>query len=128
MRHMGMHIKGDERILGDAEFVESIVHAAGEKFKHQDKYHFSARGYDFDDVVNRVSKLFDMPADMILTPSRAVDRAAARRVVAYWALTVLEMPGTEIGRKLTLSQSAVSRAVRRGEEWVRWHGVGVEIE
>ena len=30
---MRMHLKGDERILGDSEFVESVLEAASEKME-----------------------------------------------------------------------------------------------
>ncbi len=42
----------------------------------------------------------------------------ARSVLAYWAVRELGISGTKIGKKLSLSQSAVNRAVQRGEQLV----------
>jgi predicted transcriptional regulator len=42
----------------------------------------------------------------------------ARSVLAYWFVRELGISGTKVGRRLGLSQSAVSRAVQRGEQLV----------
>ena len=47
----------------------------------------------------------------------------AKSVAAYWAVKELGMAGTEVGVEASLTQSAVSRAVRRGEEIVREFGL-----
>jgi REP-associated tyrosine transposase len=49
----------------------------------------------------------------------------ARSVAAYWAVKELGMVGTEVGNELSLTQSAVSRAVRRGEEIVKELGLSI---
>jgi len=51
----------------------------------------------------------------ILTPGKQPERVTARSVLAYWAVRELGIPGTKVGKRLGLSQSAVSRAVQRGE-------------
>ncbi len=45
----------------------------------------------------------------------------ARSVLAYWAVRELGISGTKVGERLGLSQSAVSRAVQRGEQLVSEH-------
>ncbi len=123
-RRMQTHLKGDERILGDAEYVQSVLKAAAETLER--KYRLRAGNFGFEEVLHRVSEIFDMPMEMILQPSRSPKRSAARSVVAYWAVRELGMTGTEAGLKLSLSQSAVSRAVSRGEKWVIRHGFKLE--
>ena len=39
-------LKGDERVLGDSDFVENILNAAGEAL--EERYELKASGYDFD--------------------------------------------------------------------------------
>jgi len=41
--------------------------------------------------------------------------------LAYWAVRELGIPGSEVGKRLGLSQSAISRAVQRGEQLVSEH-------
>ena len=45
----GERTKGDERILGEGEFVESVLKEAGEKI--QRRQWLQTQGYDFQKVV-----------------------------------------------------------------------------
>jgi hypothetical protein len=42
----GIRVKGDERILGDSDFVENVLKSAKEAL--EEKYELKARGYNFD--------------------------------------------------------------------------------
>ncbi|MBT8342300.1 MAG: hypothetical protein HKP58_15150 [Desulfatitalea sp.] len=46
-------LKGDERILGDSDFVESVLQHAQEDFEHH--YRLIASGYTLDTVIDRVA-------------------------------------------------------------------------
>jgi putative transposase len=70
------------------------------------RYRLKAEGYDFDTVVKRVSDIFNMKVQRILTPGRQPDRVTARSVLAYWAVRELGMSVTSVGKQLSLSQSA----------------------
>lgn len=65
---MPVHLKGDERILGDSDFVESVLKNANEVMER--KYKLQAAGYDFDKVVNRVPILFQLKPAEILLPTK----------------------------------------------------------
>jgi hypothetical protein len=55
MRLKGMvPIKGDERILGDSDFVLSVLSQANERFER--RYELKRRGYDMTRVAERVAK------------------------------------------------------------------------
>jgi predicted transcriptional regulator len=41
-------------------------------------------------------------------------RVAARSVVSYWAVRELGVNGTEVSRRMGVTQPAVSQAVKRG--------------
>jgi putative transposase len=112
MRKQGFHFKSDERILGDSDFVESVLREQEERFDR--RYRLNAHGYDLDMVVARVAELFDMTAAEILQPSKKPDRVRARSLVCYWGVTELGRAGTAVGRRLGMVQSAVSKAVARG--------------
>jgi REP element-mobilizing transposase RayT len=112
-RREGHHLKGDERILGDSAFVEEVLDAAQEQLEH--RYLLSATGVTFESIVERVAQHFDIPTESILAPGKQPLRVKARSVVAYLAVRQLGLVGTEVGKRLGVSQSAVSRAVERGE-------------
>jgi hypothetical protein len=114
LRKSGIHVKSDERILGDSDFVQSVLERQNEQMEK--RYRFQYLGYDLDRVVERVAELFEMKRDEILRPSKQPERVRARSLVCYWAVKVLGMNGTEAAKALGVAQSSVSRAVRRGEK------------
>jgi REP element-mobilizing transposase RayT len=112
-RSLGIHIKSDERILGDSDFVESILEEQNERLEQ--RYRLQMQGYDFDKVVELVVKLFQLKPEEVLSSSKQPQRVKARSLLCYWAVKELEIGGADIARRLKISQSAVSRAVARGE-------------
>ncbi len=116
LRRMNIHFKSDERILGDSDFVEKVLGDATEKMER--RYRLEAMGYDFDTIVEIVSDIFKIEVRQILSPGKHPKRVMARSVLAYWSVRELGISGTKVGRRLSLSQSAISRAVQRGEHLV----------
>lgn len=120
MRKLKVHLKGDERILGDSDFVESVLIRAEEDLER--KYKYQAKGYDLDTVIEKAAEAFEMSAEEITEPGKHPVRVQARSVAAYWAVRHLSISGVEVGKKLGIGQSAISRAVKRGENLVREKG------
>jgi putative transposase len=125
MRKQGLHFKSDERILGDSDFVESVLREQGERFER--RHRLKARGYDFDMVVGRVAELFNMKAREILEPSKKPQRVRARSLLCFWAVTELGLAGTVVGKRLGVVQSAVSKAVERGAKMAAEHDFSIEV-
>jgi len=124
LHKLGIHLKGDERILGSSDFVESVLERQDERFER--RYQLQAQGYDFDKVVDRVAKLFRMRPEEIVSPGKQPGRVRARSLVCYWAVKELGMNGTAVARLLGIIQSSVSRAVRRGERLALDNGYSLE--
>lgn len=61
LRRMGLHLKGDERILGDSDFAESVLGAENEKMERS--YQLQARGYDFGKLVHRVAESHEIEGE-----------------------------------------------------------------
>jgi chromosomal replication initiation ATPase DnaA len=114
MARARVHIKGDERILGDSEFVEQILAEQKEQFER--RYWLQSQGYNIDRVVEKVAGIFKIEAKDIWKAGNQPLRVKARSLVCFWAVTELGMSGTSVGKLLRLGQPAVSRAVRRGEQ------------
>jgi len=81
LRKMRIHLKSDERILGDSEFVGSVLAAARETMERQ--YHLKALGLSFDTIIARVFQIFDTPEERIRTFGKEPKRAKAKSVAAY---------------------------------------------
>jgi REP element-mobilizing transposase RayT len=109
-----IHLKGDERILGESDFVKEVLAEQEEQFER--RYALKARGYDIDRIFEKVAEVFDMEPEEIRKPGNQPLRVKARSVFCYWAVRELGMRGTGVGKLLGIGQPAVSRAVVRGEK------------
>ena len=114
MSRARIHLKGDERILGESDFVKKVL--ADQKERFERRYWFKAQGYDLDHVVQKVAGIFDIEPEAIWKPGNQPLRVKARSLVCYWSVRELGLSGASVGKVLGLSQSTVSRAVVRGEK------------
>jgi hypothetical protein len=114
LRKRGGYQKGDERILGDGEFVERALAQAEETFER--RYRLQAEGYDFGKVVERVAELTGLEAAEVLALGKYKKVIAARSILCFWAVRELGISQNQLARILRISQPAVSMAVKRGEQ------------
>jgi REP element-mobilizing transposase RayT len=121
LRRMGVHFKSDERLLGDSDFVDTVLKAAEEKLDR--RYRIQAAGWDFEAVASRVCELFELTRSEVLSWSKQRKRAAARSVLAYWSVKELGMSASAVAERLELSPSAASRCVQRGERVAAENGL-----
>ena len=113
LRRTGVYRKGDERILGDSDFVKRVLAQAKEDFERKHQLQFE--GISFEHVVHQVAGLLDLTAEQVLADGKYKERVAVRSLLCYWATTELAISQDELSQKLKISQPAVSIAVRRGE-------------
>ena len=107
-------MKGDERILGDGDFVETVLKASKDEFDR--KYLLKDRGYDLDTVVDRVAEVLGINRAEALSPGRQPRRVQARSLVCFWATRELGMSMVELSKRLKISQPTVSQSANRGEK------------
>jgi len=113
MRRLREHVKSDERILGDSDFVQSVLTAQNEQLEA--RYRLQSQGYDFGYALARVARLSGLEADQILKSGKQPARLYARSLLCYWAIRSLGMTAVAVSKLLGISQSAVTRAAYRGE-------------
>jgi hypothetical protein len=116
LRHTEARLKGDERILGDSDFVEKIQQAGKERIER--KYEHRSRGYDFDWLVRKVAEVLGMEVNQVLRRGRYPETVKSRSVLCFWGTRTLGMTTVELSRKLKLSQPTVSQSAKRGERIV----------
>ena len=68
LRKAGIRFKGDERILGDSEFVEQVLKAADDRLER--RYAIEVKGYDFEKVVARVAAVLNIEYRIVLSRSK----------------------------------------------------------
>ena len=107
-------IKGDERILGDGNFVEAVLKEAQENLER--KYRLEAEGCDFDWLVDRVASQLGLETQEVLAPGKYPQNVKARSVLCYWATRELGMTTIELSKKLRLSQPTISQSAKRGQK------------
>ena len=109
----GVRLKGDERILGESDFVLDVLKASEEEMER--RYRLKAVGYNLERLARRVGEIFGIRAEDLWIPGKYARNVPPRSLFCYWAVRELGMSATEIARSLNLTQPAVSIAVRRGE-------------
>ena len=107
-------MKGDERILGDSDFVETILKACHDEFDR--KYLLKAKGYDFDTVVDSVAKVLEINRSEVLSSGRQPHKVQARSLVCFWASRELGMNMVQLSKRLKISQPTASQSATRGEK------------
>ena len=107
-------IKGDERILGDGAFVESVLKEAQEDLER--KSQLQAGGYGFEWLVERVARQMGIEGEDVLAPGRYSQNVKARSLLCYWGTRELGMTTVELSRKLNLAQPTISQAAERGRK------------
>ena len=114
MRRGKERMKGDERILGDGNFVASALQAARENLEGQ--YELTSKGYGFDWLVGRVALLMNIEPGEIVSAGKYPQRVKARSLLCYWGARELGMTTVALAAKVNLAQPTVSQAISRGQK------------
>jgi hypothetical protein len=117
----GVRLKGDERILGDSDFVLDVLKSSEEEMER--RYRLKAAGYNLERLAGRVAEIFGLRAEDLWIPGKYARVVPARSLFCYWAVRELGVGTTEMAKRLGLTQPAVSISVRRGERIAREKGL-----
>ncbi|MBN1625369.1 MAG: transposase [Deltaproteobacteria bacterium] len=117
LRESGEYQKGDERILGDGDFVTKVLSQADEQL--QMKYRMRMEGYNLESLIKRVAEIMVMNLEDITENGKDRKRSQARSIVCYWATQYLGTEQTRLAKMFNLSQPAISQAVARGKKLVK---------
>ena len=113
-----MRIKGDERILGDSDFVEAVLKEANEQLDR--RYRLKAEGFDLEQVAQRVAAVMSIPDGVYLNRRPPCGhRCKTAQIALLLGLPELVMSMTDLAKRLNLTQPAVSIAVQTGEKIAR---------
>jgi hypothetical protein len=126
LRDAGDCQKGDERILGDGDFVTQVLRDAEENYAR--KYRLKAKGWELEHVLDRITELLHVSREEVLDSSKVRLRVEARGLLCYWATKELNITQIYLAERLAITQSAVSRAVRKGEALMRRGQYSLEKE
>jgi hypothetical protein len=106
------HVKSDERILGDSDFVTEVLSKAGEQFNR--KYELKRLGYDFSRIAKRVGEVCQLKEDDILSRGKQKEKVKVRSLLCFWAVRELGMSLTELAGYLGMTVPGIGHSVERG--------------
>ena len=107
------HVMSDERILGDSEFVDSVLLHAEEKYERH--YELKRQGYDLDRIAERVAGIFGMETREIMSRGKQPRKVKARSLFCFWAVSELGMSIRQVAKRLEMSPPGVGFSVERGQ-------------
>ena len=113
MRRAKVFVKGDERILGEGDFVEQMLQESGEAFER--KSLLKSQGWDLDKLAAHVAKLLEIDVSVVWSAGKYRHIVEARSLLCYWAVRDLGVSMTSLAKRLKLSVAAITQSVERGE-------------
>jgi putative transposase len=115
------HVMSDERILGESDFVDTILSDAGEAMDQ--RYELKALGYDLQRVAGRAASFFGLTEEEIFLPGRQDAKVKARSLACFWAARELGIPLSDLARAFAMSIPGISYAVGRGANIARTNNI-----
>jgi len=106
--------KSDERILGNGDFVETVLAAAKEALER--KYDIQSRGFTVDKVAARVAEVLRVKQEDVWAAGRHKETVHARSLLCYWAVRELGVTMISLSHLLNISVQAIGKSVIRGEK------------
>ena len=125
LRKAGSFQKSDERILGDGDFVDSVLAEAGEYMTRA--YACKAKGITLDHLQQAVAELVGIGPEELYGSAKIRTVTKARILFCYWAIREMGCTMTEVAKRLRISVPTVSVAVQKGEQIVKTEGVSLEM-
>ena len=104
---------GDERFLGDSDFVDLIISQSEEQFER--RHNLKRQGLDLDRIAQRVAEVLNLDRDEVLSKGRQNRKVKARSLLCFWAARELGLSLTALARILGMSIAGVGFAAARGE-------------
>lgn len=110
---------GDERILGDSDFVESVL--KNDTLNMSKRTDRKEKGWDLDKLILTVCDYFDVEQTALQRKGRQNTVSLAKSLICYWGTQEIGLSSTVIASFLNISQPAVSKGIKRGEEYCLLH-------
>ena len=127
IKRQRQRVKGDERILGDSDFVLKVLTTAEESYEQRTL--LKNQGYTPEKIAHEIAGLYDLQPSDILSKGRQAQRVDARSLFCYICVRQLKAPVIDLARLLGMAPSAISYAVTRGKRIAEEKGfrIGKEL-
>jgi len=111
LRRIGLRARADDRILGDSEFVESVINEAENKLKYQ--FPPDEHDKEVEKLIKKICKDQNIGIEELKGGSRRRKVSRIRRIIAQKLVKDYGMPSAEAARQLGVTTSAISKSLSR---------------
>ncbi|MEO0444252.1 MAG: hypothetical protein AAFZ92_11045 [Pseudomonadota bacterium] len=108
---------GDERILGDSDFVEQVLQ--DDILQLDEQARMESLGWDLDGLIARVCTYCDIEPGRLQEKGRENSLSLAKSLICFWGRDKLGIGTSELMAALNISQPAVSKSAKRGANYCR---------
>jgi len=108
--------RGDERVLGDGNFVENVLNAAEKEI--ETKSRLKMEGWNIERLGKRISELFSVNIKDIQRKVRQKNKSDAKAVFAFWAKREIGIASSELGAFLSCSRAGLTQLINKGEKYI----------
>ena len=115
---------GDERILGDSDFVEQALKADALQLK--EKTAIQRAGWDIKTLIQRVCAYCEIAPNQLKQKGRSNNLSLAKALICYWGTEHIGATTNELADRLGMSQPAASQSSKRGREYCREQSIEME--
>ena len=113
MKRRKEYWRGDERILGEGEFVDEVLRGAEHELEKTERN--QREGYTFDYLLEKLSNEYKIEKKDITKKGRKNRISEAKAVLACIANKELGITGKILAERLKCTQPAISMLIRKGE-------------
>ncbi len=113
LRRRGEKQAFDQRILGDGEFVETVLSEIDEIGK--ENLRLAPKQISVSSLAERVCKVHNISTGELKSRSRRHEIVEARRILSFLAVKELGYCGAEVARYLGVTTSCITRAITSGK-------------
>lgn len=103
----------DQRILGDSDFVKTILSQSGEDYERRTL--LKNKGYVPEKIAAIIAGMYGISTDDLLSKGRHAPRVEARSLYCYIMSRELGITVTQLAREIGMTPSAMTYAVERGK-------------
>jgi putative transposase len=103
---------GDERILGESNFVELALRTDDINLERRSRLH--QKGWNLTKLTRNVCALLEVQEEDLALRARANPLSTAKALICFWGINELGLSLAAIARRFEMSPQAVSRRVRQG--------------
>jgi putative transposase len=113
LRRAGEAWQGDARILGDGDFVSSVLKVAEETLVKSEQ--LKRAGWTLNSIIRRGCEITGIKPEDLYRKGRNNGVSRAKNLIAYWAVKELGIPGRALSKHLLISSQAISKCVEKGK-------------